>query len=162
MWPWVVVGALCVLPGLLIFRLLRRPTGAAARFPQHPTGGSATEAVDSLLEQLEDAADLIIARLEAKQHEVEAMVRLLDAKLEALQMAMQTQQRREENTAVSLTSDKRDDVGDDALARHELVRTLAEAGLDAMTIAQRTGLRLDEVRLIISLCGHRSKLPGQH
>ncbi len=161
MWPWVIVGMLCILPGLIIFLLLRRTTGTAAGLPLPPTGGTPTEAVDSLLEQLEDAADLIIARLEVKQNEVEAMIRLLDAKLEALQLAMQTQSKRDESTTISPSSQKKDEVSDDLLARHELVRTLAEAGLDAMTIAQRTGLRLDEVRLIISLCGHRGKTPGQ-
>jgi len=159
MWPWVIVGVLCILPGLLIFRLLRRTPRATAGFPAPPTGGSATEAVDSLLEQLEDAADLIIARLETKQNEVEATIRLLDAKLEALQMALQTQFARDESPTVSPISQKKDGIGDDLLARHELVRTLAEAGLDAMTIAQRTGLRLDEVRLIISLCGRRQEQP---
>lgn len=160
MWPWVIVGVLCILPGLLIFRLLRR-TPRAAGFSPPPNGGSATEAVDSLLEQLEDAADLIIARLEAKQNEVEATIRLLDAKLEALQMALQSQFVRDEGPTVSSSSQKKDDVGEDLLARHELVRTLAEAGVDAMTIAQRTGLRLDEVRLIISLCGRRLEPPRQ-
>lgn len=160
MWPWVIVGMLCLLPALLMIGLYRRAT-RTAHFPLHPNGGDATLEIDSLLGQLEDAADLVIARLEAKQNEVEAMIRLLDAKLEAVQMAMQTQAQREESVVPSRASRKNEDVSEDLLARHELVKTLLQVGLDPLTIAQRTGLRLDEVRLIISLCGRRDHLPGE-
>lgn len=157
MWPWVIVALICLLPILLMFWLFRRSV-SVAHSTLHPGGGAATDQLASLVEQLEDAADAIIARLEVKQNEVEAMVRLLDAKLEALQMTMQAQSQKENMTIVaSNKSEQSSKAADDSLGRHDLVRTLNEAGLDPLTISQRTGMRLDEVRLIINLHGCRSK-----
>ena len=158
MWPWILIAVLCLLLMLIMVLLYRRSTLAAS---VRTTGGELPpiEEVAALLEELEDAGKAIIDRMESKKAEVDAMLRLLDAKLDLLQLALQAKP--VEDSPMPATNRKQEDDRArefaEAGGRHEQIKALVAAGLDPLAIAQRTGMRLDEVRLVISLLASQCK-----
>lgn len=151
MWPWVVAAAFCCLLMVVMVLLYRRAVLIARATPAEG-GVPPIEEVAALLQELSDAGEAIIARLESKKAEIDAMLRVLDAKLESVQLVLQAQQAAVPPTAaVPAPAAARPSDLHDGGGRHDQVRALQQAGWDPLAIAQKTGLRLDEVRLIISL-----------
>jgi hypothetical protein len=152
MWPWAIAGIFCFLPLALVLFLYRRAVAmvqtASAEREQLPP----IDEVAALLQELQDAGEAIIARMESKQAEIDGLLRLLDAKLDAVQLGLQaTAATKQPAERKACSPEEPRTLGNQKNERHEQVRILLGAGMDPLAISQKTGISLDEVRLIVSL-----------
>lgn len=164
MWVWVLAAGLFMLAALLFFFLYRKAK-LALENRSNPADALTVDGVAVLLGELEAAGEAIVERLEAKQREVDQMLRLLDAKLELLQVGLAAkpgydllhhQAGKVASTAPALIEARLDtsNANEPEMRlgeKQELVLRWEQQGLSPVEIAQRTDLKLDEVRLILSL-----------
>ncbi|NLW16238.1 MAG: hypothetical protein GX033_01015 [Firmicutes bacterium] len=144
MWLWALAAGLFALAALLFFLLYRRAK-LALEYWSNPANALTVDGVAVLIEELESAGEIIVERLEVKQREVEQLLKLLDAKLELLQAALALREERPEvkeeaAPGVQVLGEKQQQV----LHWHQ-------QGLTPVEIARQTDLKIDEVRLILSL-----------
>lgn len=153
-WLWAFTAAISVCLSLVLFILYQQARKALINQQHDSPAVPPLEEVAALLQELEDAGELIIGRLEAKQAEAEALLKLLDAKLSALQLALKAQATYHESNSAAIREVA---AGGQSTAvppladKHNLVRSLFESGLSPLQIAKETGIGLDEVRLVINL-----------
>lgn len=153
MWLLVLAAGVFALAALLFFLLYRRAK-LALDYSNNPANVLTVDGVAALLSELEATGEIIVERLEGKQREVEQLLQLLDAKLELLQVALALKAGQEASEQVPNESES-------CLAKPPAVAKLGEKqqsvllwqqqGLTPVEIAQKTGCKLDEVRLILSL-----------
>lgn len=149
MWLWVLAAGLFALAALLFFFLYRRAK-LSLEYWSNPANALTVDGVAVLIEELEAAGEVIVERLEAKQREVDQVLRLLDTKLELLQTALalkngSLQQEQPEVSAATVAQ------GEDLGEKQRLVLHWHQQGLNPVEIARQTELKLDEVRLILKL-----------
>lgn len=158
-WMWVLAAGLFMLAALLFF-LLYRKAKLALEYGSNPVDALTVDGIAVLLGELEATGEAIVERLEAKQREVDQLLKLLDTKLELLQVSLTLksghdapEQRAEPTAAPSralLTAEKERNItglGE----KQQLVMHWWQQGLSPVEIAQKTNLKLDEVRLMLSL-----------
>lgn len=163
MWIWVLVTGLLGLATLFLFLLYRQTKAALLQYVdgQEPL---AVEEVAALLQELEDTGEAIVLRLEAKKQEIDNLTRLLDAKMEAIQMALLAQSSPNLSPGSDIISPSATAESKSAapLAKHNTIKQFVEQGFDPVQIARQTGLDLDEIRLIVNLLTAESKAAAQH
>lgn len=155
-WFWAFLALILGILSVFQYLLYRRARLALAERIEQDTLPPVEE-VAALLHELQDTGEAIIGRLEAKQEEADALLHLLDAKLNAVQLAMEahaawqdsasTKSQVSKQPATVQSADDQKQPSD----KHLLVGSLHASGLNPVEIARQTGLKLDEVRLIISL-----------
>lgn len=159
MWMWVLAAGLFMLAALLFF-LLYRKAKLALEYGSNSANALTVDGVAVLLGELEATGEAIVERLETKQREVDQLLKLLDAKLELLQVSLALksgndapEQRVETRVMpgpVLPTAEQESNIkglGE----KQQLVMHLRQQGLSPVEITQKTDLKLDEVRLILSL-----------
>ncbi len=157
-WFWALLALILGVLSVVQFLLYRQARMALAERSEQDVLPPVEE-VAALLHELQDAGETIIGRLEAKQEEAEGLLRLLDAKLNAVQMAMEAHATWQDTASANKHKVAEPQLPDKSQAqtinppsdKHLMVKSLHESGLDPVEIARQTGLRPDEVRLIISL-----------
>ena len=174
-WVWVLAAGLFMLAALLFF-LLYRKTKLTLEYRDNPANVLTVDGVAVLIGELEAAGEAIVDRLEAKQREVDQLIQLLDAKVELVQMALAAEAGYEqrfrnekadanpvclpEATPTLDSQEKSQEIIESEAAieaqtklgdKHMLVLGGYKQGLSPIEIAQKTGLKLDEVRLILNL-----------
>lgn len=159
MWMWVLAAGLFMLAALLFF-LLYRKAKFALEYWNNPANALTIDGVAVLLGELEATGEAIVERLEAKQREVDQLLKLLDAKLELLNVSLalksghSASEQRVETRAlpgpVLLTAEEDSNITGLG-KKQQLVLHWQQQGLSPVEIAQKTQLKLDEVRLILSL-----------
>ena len=150
MWKWIVAAGLFLIAGLLFFLLYRR-SKLALDYWQHAANALSMDEIALLIGELEEAGEVIIAKLEAKQQAMREELGLMEERITALQQTMEKPVDINEHSAGPLSSDtlrpsfQNEKIGL-VLQRHRM-------GFDPVAIAQESRLNPDEVRLIISLYG---------
>ena len=162
----------------LFFFLLYRKANLALEQVSLAKTDIDVDTVVALLAELEDTGAAIIERLENKQAELEQLVELLDAKMLDIQMALESQSaydvahkladqastqgsgsdpRLDQQIAAGVPDSLAPTAETELAPKHALVLQKQTEGLSAVEIAQQTGLKLDEIRLILNLLQVQSK-----
>lgn len=159
MWLWVLAAGIFALAALLFFLLYRRAKLALA-YSSNPAHALTVDGVAALLSELEATGEIIVERLEVKQREIDQLLQLLDAKQQLLNASLALRAG-QEMLECSSNSDgdsmrQRPPVAEQKLdialgEKQQSVLHWQQQGLDPVGIARETGLKLDEVRLILSL-----------
>lgn len=160
MWPWLLTAGAFMLAALFFFLLYRKTKLTMIQYSDQ-ANDLTVDGVAVLVGELEAVGEIIVERLEAKQREAERLIQLLDAKIETAQMALAAKS--------AYTMDDQGGVGQGAVVnpienkskqaaaaantskKHATVLEQRRQGLSPVEIAQRTNLKLDEVRLILDL-----------
>lgn len=159
MWLWVLAAGLFGLATLLLFLLYRRAK-LALEYSSNPAHALTVDGVAALLSELEATGEIIVERLEAKQREIDQLLQLLDAKLQLVQAALALKTGQETLESDSKTNhdsaEQQQSVVEQKSSvflgeKQRSVLHWQQQGLDPVGIARETGLKLDEVRLILNL-----------
>lgn len=167
MWENAVLAVqiLLLVAGWLLFQQARSElTARAAQMPVLEEVQSLRESVAALIEQLKLEATQRSAQLEARCLEARELVLALERRLQdAREAAARPTVAAAPAPAVSRRETLRPRVEPtpapipEGAARYQDIHDLADAGVDAMTISQRTGLTIGEVELILNLRGQSER-----
>ncbi len=155
----LVIEILLLIAGWALFQQAKSDlTARAAQVPVLSEVKALQKSVIALLEQLKLESTQVSAQLEARCAEARDLLTALDRRLEGTPAASTRVSSRRRETVAAVTSARAERAAGETessttadSSRYQEIYTLADGGLSAAQIAQKTGLSEGEVELILGL-----------